>query len=84
MSVSAYPDSFRSKAYHVCQNILGSWEHGGHGFCIHLHVQLVLVTVTRWNQFTYELVLPDSGVYWSCGGVNPRSSHGSHLRCGRE
>ncbi|KAH0357929.1 hypothetical protein KCU83_g108, partial [Aureobasidium melanogenum] len=42
----------------------------------------LLVIITSWPELTYELVLPDSGVHRGCGSVNPRSSHGSHLRCG--
>jgi hypothetical protein len=35
--------------------------------------------VTRWDERTQELVLPDSRVDWGWGGVDPGSSHGSHL-----
>jgi hypothetical protein len=35
--------------------------------------------VTYWGEHTQKLVLPDSGVNWGCGGVDPGGSHGSHL-----
>jgi hypothetical protein len=37
-SVSVDINSFGLKTYRVCRNIPGSWEHGGHGFCTHLHI----------------------------------------------
>jgi hypothetical protein len=46
---------------------------------VYISVSLLLSMVTFRCEHTQELVLPDSGVNRGCGGVNPGSSHGSHL-----
>jgi len=83
MSVSVTVNPLGSKTCRVCQSIPGSWEHVDHGFCTRLRncQSIAIETDSCWYEHTHELVLPDSRVDWGWGGVNPGSSHGSHLVC---